>query len=153
MSRFRGAFTYSLDEKGRVSIPARFRKALSPEAQETFIVSRGPNGCLRAFPLDEWDKKEDSLKRQFESADTVRAARHIQSTLSESVLDSQGRISLSADQVAIAGINRNVLLIGNPGFVELWDPERFKAYMGPDDDFDKAFYQSVDTQMKAQPSR
>jgi MraZ protein len=152
MNRFRGVFSYSLDDKGRVSIPAKFRKMLSPEALETFVVSRGPNGCLRAYPLDEWDKKEDGLKQQFESAETVRAVRHIQSTLSESVLDSQGRISLTAEQKAIAAINKNVLLIGNPGFVELWDPDRFKSYMGPEDDFDTAFYQSVEKQMKAQPA-
>ena len=99
MNRFRGEYTYTVDAKGRFNIPARFRKALSPEANEGFVVCRAPDGCLRAYPLDEWEKTEDSLLSRPESPDTVRVKRLIYSTLSESKLDGQGRITLSATQM------------------------------------------------------
>jgi len=143
MNSFRGAYTYSVDDKGRINIPAKFRKVMSPLANGTFVVRRGPDNCLQAFPLDEWERTEEQAGQRPEHPQTIRTNRHIRSTLSESELDAQGRITLSPLQMQIAGITKNVLLIGNRGYIEIWDPERFRQYMGEQDDFNEAYYQSV----------
>ena len=145
MNSFRGVYTYSVDDKGRINIPAKFRKVMSPQANETFIVCRGPDNCLRAFPLDEWEHTEERMEHRLEQPQAVRTNRHMRSTLSESALDAQGRIALSPPQMQIAGIAKSVLLIGNRGYIELWDPERFQHYMGAQDDFNEVFYQSVES--------
>ena len=61
MGQFHGRFDYSIDIKGRVNIPAKFRKTLSPNAGETFIICRAPDGCLRAYPRDLWENYEAEL--------------------------------------------------------------------------------------------
>ena len=60
MSRFKGEETYSIDSKGRVNIPAKMRKSMSPDAGDTFVLTRGFETCIYAYPMDEWKKKADS---------------------------------------------------------------------------------------------
>jgi MraZ protein len=62
MSSFKGSYMYSVDDKGRVSLPAKLRKYVSPEANDTFVVTRGFEQCLFVYPLDEWNKLESSLR-------------------------------------------------------------------------------------------
>jgi MraZ protein len=54
MSSFKGSYEYSVDNKGRVNIPARLRKYVSPEANDTFVITRGYDACLFVYPLDVW---------------------------------------------------------------------------------------------------
>ena len=117
MNRFRGRYNYTVDAKGRINVPAKFRKALSPEANETFVVVRAPDDCLRAYPQDSWDRYEERLRSRPESPHTVKVQRLIYSTLSESHLDSQGRITLAPNQLEIAAISKDVLLIFNYGCI------------------------------------
>ena len=56
MAFYKGQETYSVDSKGRVNILVKMRRALSPEAQDTFILTRGSDRCISAYPLDEWRK-------------------------------------------------------------------------------------------------
>ncbi len=148
MSRFRGRFDYSIDAKGRLNIPAKFRKALAPQAGETFVICRAPGGCLRAYPLDAWERYEDEVDRMPQTPETVKFQRLLYSTVSESCLDSQGRIMLSPKQLEIAGIKKNVTLIGKRGHIEIWETGRFEEYIGAGDDFDQVFFQSIETGMK-----
>jgi len=149
VSRFRGEYTYSIDAKGRVNIPAKFRKALSPDADETFVVCRAPDKSLRAYPKDAWDRYEDELASRPQTPETIIHSRLLRSTLSESKLDKQGRIKLDAKQIEMAGIDKNVILIGHLGYVEIWGSEHYAAYIGTAaDDFDKVFYQSVEAGLK-----
>jgi MraZ protein len=145
MTRFIGEYHYTVDAKGRLNIPAKFRKVVSPEADETFVVCRAPGGCLRAYPKDEWVLAEQRIRARAENptADTDREIRFTFSTLSESRLDGQGRITLSLVQMKIAGMAKDVFLFGGPGYVEIWDPKRFEEYLSGGDDFDTVFYQSV----------
>ncbi len=148
MSRFRGRFDYSVDTKGRFNVPAKFRKALSPEADETFVVCRAPNGCLRAYPQDAWNRYEDELEQMPQTPETVKFHRLLYSTLTDSTLDGQGRIALTPQQMKIAGISKSATLIGKRGHFEIWDTNRFEAYIGEQDDFDAVFYQSVEAGMR-----
>jgi MraZ protein len=143
MSRFRGKYEYSIDDKGRVNIPAKFRKTINPQADETFVVVRAPNSCLRAYAGDAWEAYEKELDAMTQTADTVRMRRQLYDSLSDSQLDAQGRISLSPGQMQLAGIEKKVMLVGQWAYIELWDPQRYATFIGAGDDFDQVFYQSV----------
>jgi MraZ protein len=145
MSRFRGRYDYAIDEKGRVNIPAKFRKALSPDANETFIICRAPNGCLRAYAQDVWNKYEDELSSRPQTPETLRHQRLVYNTLAESTLDAQGRVSLTTLQMSMVGLIKNVTLIGQNGYIELWDTDRFNTYVGNQEDFDEVFFKSVES--------
>ena len=140
MARFRGRYNFSIDEKGRINIPLKFRKLLSPEAEETFVVCRAPDGCLWAYPKDEWEKFEDELLAMPVSREVNKFQRTIQNTLSDTKLDKQGRISLTQFQMEIAGINKDVSIIGRGNNLEIWDTKRFEEYTGSSDDFDEVYY-------------
>ena len=143
MPGFHGKYDYSVDAKGRVNIPAKFRKVLAPEAAETFIVCQAPDKCLRAFPQNYWNTYVAELNSRPETSETVGYKRKLYNAVSESTLDAQGRITLMTNQMEIAGISKSVTLIGQENYIEIWDPVRYAAYLEKDTDFDTAFYQSV----------
>lgn len=95
-------------------MPARFRKSLSAESDETFVVTLAPNECLRAYPLDEWIHIEKKYKKLKQTPRNVQLLRRIYATMSETTLDSQGRITLTPQQIAYAGIDKKVTLMGYP---------------------------------------
>ena len=145
LTRFHGSFSYSIDNKGRVNIPARFRGVLNPAAQETFTICRAPDGCLRAYPNDLWEIYEAELVSRPETPETLRHKRLLYNTLTDSTMDGQGRISLSAKQMEIAGITKEVTLVGQANYIEIWDSARYSAYQQQfEDDFDTMFFQSVE---------
>ena len=143
MSRFRGRYDFSIDQKGRINIPSKFRKLLSPDADETFVISRAPDGCLWAYPKDEWEKFDDSLMALPMSPEMNRFQREMQNTLSDSVLDKQGRVTLTPLQVRIAGISKEVSIVGRGRYLEIWDTRRFEQYTGSGEDFDEVYYKTV----------
>lgn len=145
MSRFHGRFDYSIDSKGRVNFPAKFRKSLRPECEETLIICRAPNGCLRAYPRDLWEAYESELAARPETPETLRHKRLLYNTLSDSTFDAQGRITITPAQMAIAGIQKEVTLVGQATYVEIWDTGKYEQYLGVSDDFDTVFFQSVET--------
>lgn len=144
MSSFRGSFDYSIDSKGRVNIPAKFRKGLNPEADDTFVIVRGPTNCLRAYPRDMWDAYEKELSARPETRQTLRHKRLLFSLLSDSKLDSQGRITLTAKQMTNAGIIKDVTLVGLSNYIEIWDSAAYEEYLASEDDFDDMFFESVE---------
>ncbi len=128
-------------------MPAKFRKALNPEASETFVIVRGPNNCLQAYPEDTWNIFEENFEKRASTPQTVRLRRALYDTLSDSKLDGQGRISLTPEQCSLAHLATKVILIGQGSFIEIWDPEIYTAFLDQGESFDDAFYQSVaDTQ-------
>jgi MraZ protein len=143
MAFFRGRYDYSIDDKGRVNIPAKFRKSLAPEADETFVICRAPDGCLWAYPQDAWEKFEDSLEKMSLTKEGNKFQRMIQNSLSDSKIDKQGRVTLSPMQMELAGIGKSVTLIGRRRYIEIWDTQRFEQYSGSGDDFDDVFYKAV----------
>ena len=145
MGWFHGRFDYSIDAKGRVNFPAKFRKVLNPQANETFIICRGPNECLRAYPQDMWNEYETELASRPETPDTLRHKRLLYNTLSDTTFDAQGRITLTSAQMAIAEITKEVSIIGQANYVEIWSTENYERYLNQADDFDEVFFQSVET--------
>ena len=143
MSNFLGVYNYTLDKKNRVNIPAKFRKELSPEADETFVIQRVPDKCLRAYPKDRWLEEEKKIEMLPVTPESIRYKRLMRDILSKSKLDSQGRILLKENQLNVAEIKRNITLVGNNDNIEIWSTEIYREYIDKEDDFDKVYYHSV----------
>jgi MraZ protein len=120
---------YSVDDKGRVSLPAKLRKYVSPEANDTFIVTRGFEKCLFVYPIDEWNKLEANL-RNLSSYDPQhrRFMRALLELAQESQLDSQARISIPTELREYASIQNEVRIIGTLDKIELWNPKVYEEY-------------------------
>jgi len=130
MAFFKGQEIYSLDSKGRVNIPVKMRKAMSPESQDTFTLLRGQEECIVAYPLDEWKKYEQKFSslNQF-----IPENRYFLRTLlqwsEEVTLDAQQRIMLPKKLIEFAGLENKVMIIGMIDHIEFWNPEKFEEYM------------------------
>lgn len=130
MSRFKGKETYSLDNKGRVNIPAKMRKNLSPEANDMFVLTRGFEKCIYAYPMDEWKKKEDSLEELNEYQEKNRFFIRMLLQHSEDVkMDAQLRVALPKELLNFAGIDKKVTIAGVMNHIEFWNPEEYDSYM------------------------
>ena len=130
MSSFKGQYKYTLDSKGRLNIPSKLRKSISPEANETFVITRGLETCLFVYPLDEWNRIEEKLRNLPMTQKNNRLfVRLMLSNASESQLDKQGRISIPANLLNIARIEKDVLIIGTLERIEFWNPDIFQKYI------------------------
>jgi MraZ protein len=140
MSSFKGSDIYSVDAKGRVSIPSKMRRNISPEANSTFVVTRGLEKCLYGYPLDEWRKLETSIKALNQTSEEDRFSMRMLLQYSEELtLDGQFRILIPKTLLEYAEIKKEVYIIGVLDHIELWDPQNFKRYI----DSMKKSYESV----------
>lgn len=131
MSFFKGRENFSIDSKGRVNIPAKMRKTISPEANDTFVVTRGIEKCIAAYPLDEWKKYEETFQKLNQYDDKNRFFLRVVLPLCEEVtLDSQQRILLPKHLLEYAEIEGRVLVIGMMDHIEFWNPDEYAIYMG-----------------------
>ncbi len=130
MSAFKGRFTYSVDNKGRINIPAKLRKSVSPEANDTFVITRGFEQCLFIYPQDEWNKLENSMRELSPSNSQHRfLVRTLLQWVAESQLDGQARITIPQELLKFAGIENEVVIIGVLERIEVWNPTLFNEYM------------------------
>jgi len=129
MSSFKGSYTYAVDEKGRVNLPAKLRKYVSPESNDTFVVTRGFEKCLFVYPVDEWNKLEQNL-RNLSSYDPEHRMfiRALLEFASECQLDGQARISIPQELREYSRIEDEVRIIGTLDKIELWDPAVYEDY-------------------------
>ena len=121
---FIGEYSYSLDSKGRINIPARFRQALSKNNKNTFVSTRGMDSCIWVYPLSQWFEIEKSL-RNLSSLSRIHRTfvRNTARYASPSTYDKQGRITLSPSLIEYAGLEKEVLIIGMVNKMEVWNPK------------------------------
>src|SRR5699024_5533942 len=99
MPSFKGQYTHSVDNKGRVSFPATLRKALNPQAQERFTILRGLDPCLYLYPEDEWQKVEEQLSQINSFTKEGRTVKRTFLRFAQDLnLDNQNRIPLPSDR-------------------------------------------------------
>jgi MraZ protein len=122
---FRGQFEHAIDEKGRLSIPAKFREALR---EEKSLVLTNSDGYLTAYPLTEWRALEDRLRANPRLKRDLRDyLRLVYSTAEDVAMDGQGRILVPQTLRQRAGITRDVVIIGVMDQIEIWDRARWEA--------------------------
>ena len=121
---FTGEYYNALDSKSRLSIPAKFRKALNPINDRTFVLTRGFDKCLLLYPVTEWSKVEEQLS--FLSSMKGRHRNFIRSIVRHATYlqyDSQGRVIIPENLANYAAIKKEVTVIGVIKKIELWSPE------------------------------
>jgi MraZ protein len=156
MSFFKGQETYSIDDKGRVNVPTKMRKSLAPEAADTFVLTRGMDKCIVAYPLDAWRDYEAKFATLNQYSERDRFfLRMILSWSEEVTMDAQQRVALPRRLLEFAGIGRGdngdnkVTIMGMIDHLEFWQPDEFERYIATQ----AASYEEVAaTVMAAQPT-
>ena len=121
-----GEYEHSLDTKGRVSIPSKFRDDLG----EFFIVTKGLDNCLYAYSKEEWKIFEEKLKNLPSSARNF--VRFFFAGATEVQVDKQGRINIPQNLREYANLSKDVCIIGVSTKVEIWDKQKWNEYTSPD---------------------
>ncbi|MCP4632344.1 MAG: division/cell wall cluster transcriptional repressor MraZ [candidate division Zixibacteria bacterium] len=130
MLSLRGTFTYNLDQKNRVNIPAKFRREGAFPAPDAWVLSRGMEGCIALYPREEWERLESKLdKLEFTRKNHRHFKRLMLRDVSEVTTDKQGRIPISKNLLEFANIEKTVLIQGMVSYIELWCPEVYEKYL------------------------
>lgn len=115
---FLGEYTYTLDDRGRIAIPARFRE----EFKAGLVLARGMDRCITAYPPGSWQRLTEQLEGlSFTRGDARRLQRAIYAGAFEAELDRQGRVLIPAPLREYAGIREEVAVVGANDHLELWD--------------------------------
>ncbi|MDD3137354.1 MAG: division/cell wall cluster transcriptional repressor MraZ [Lachnospiraceae bacterium] len=119
----RGQFNHSIDPKGRLIIPAKFRESLGEE----FVITKGLDDCLFVYPTDEWKEFETKLVALSLSNPKARSVvRFFSGSAVDGGLDKQGRVLLSPVLREFAGLEKDVVLVGTLNRVEIWDKAKWE---------------------------
>lgn len=124
---FIGEYSYSLDSKGRINMPAKFRQVLSKDNKNTFVMTRGMDACVWVYPLNQWLEIEKSL-RSLSSLSKIHRTfvRNTARYATPSTYDKQGRITIPPSLVDYAGLDKDVLIIGMVNKMEIWDTKNLE---------------------------
>jgi len=121
---FLGEYQHSLDAKGRVILPAKFRGQLEGGA----VMTRGVDGCLAVYPIAEFDRLARQLQEARNRGPHERnAARSYFSGAAEFAPDKQGRVAVPANLKEYAHLDRDVIVAGSFDHIEIWDAETFRT--------------------------
>lgn len=123
---FRGATKVTLDDKGRMVMPTRYRERLREQAQGRVVVTVDRDQCLLIYPLPEWEQ----IERRLMALPTLHAqSRRLQRLMvghaTDLDLDGHGRLLLPPELREFAGLSRHAMLVGQGGRFELWDEARW----------------------------
>lgn len=122
---FIGEYHHSIDDKGRLIIPSKFREELG----NNFIITRGIENCLFVYSLDSWNeivRKIESLP--FTKKDARTFARFFLSGASEAEFDKQGRINITSPLISYANITKECIVIGTGDRLEIWSEESWNDF-------------------------
>jgi MraZ protein len=122
-----GEYDHTIDEKNRLTLPARFRKSFA----DGFVLARGIDRCLSVYSLEEWERRVGSRLGELEglSRDDRRLQRYFFASASEAELDKQGRVMVPPALLAHAGLEREVTVAGVYDHLEIWDRAAWRAEM------------------------
>lgn len=127
---FLGQYQHSIDAKGRLIVPAKFREGLG----EHFVVTKGLDNCLFAYPQEEWKIFEDKLKQlPLTNTGARKFVRFFFAGAVECELDNQGRIMVPAHLREYAGLKKDVVSIGVNNRIEIWNKESWNDYSNEED--------------------
>lgn len=120
-----GEYIHSIDAKGRVIMPQKFREQLSP----TFYITRGIDGCLFVYDQSEWQAMYDKMKNlKLTSKKAREFSRFLYAPAREVEVDKQGRIIIPQNLRDYANIKKDVAITGVASRIEIWSKERYDQY-------------------------
>jgi MraZ protein len=131
---YKGEYRQTIDEEGRLKLPDAMRQAGS---SSLCTITRGREACLFLYPEDRWTEIEEKM----EALDDARSeSRHFYRTVLRWAFDldsdEAGRLDIPPGLKEFAGLEQEALILGAFDHVELWDPDRFEAYLETKDDYD-----------------
>lgn len=143
---FMGEYHHSIDDKGRLIIPAKFRSELG----DKFIITRGIENCLFAYPEKRWEEIVHKLESlPFTKKDARNFTRFFLSGATVAEFDKQGRINITSPLIAYAGIEKDCVVIGTGDRLEIWSKTAWEnffnsASINMSDIAENLFNESVD---------
>lgn len=128
---FMGEYRHTVDAKGRMIIPAKFREGLG----EQFVLTRGLDQCLFGYPMNEWKLIEEKLKALPLTKKDARAfTRFFFSGATECELDKQGRVNIASSLLNYAKLEKECVVIGVSNRIELWSKVIWEQYTEEQED-------------------
>ena len=127
---FMGEYHYSIDEKGRITIPSKLRYELG----ENFILTRGLDGCLFIYPNDEWTSIIKKYKQLPNTKDARNFMRFFLSGAIICELDKQGRVNINQPLIDYADLKKDCVVIGVNERIEIWSKERWETFIHENED-------------------
>ncbi|HEV2582308.1 MAG TPA: division/cell wall cluster transcriptional repressor MraZ [Ktedonobacteraceae bacterium] len=121
---FLGEYAHTIDSKGRMALPARFRQDLGSGA----VISKGMGSCLSIYTAERWNAKSDDLTVGKTSAELRDFERRIYPSANIIELDTQGRLVIPANLRAYAKLDSEVTVAGVRDHIEVWDRATWHAY-------------------------
>ena len=125
ISMFMGEYHYSIDDKGRITIPSKIRYLLG----ETFIVTRGLDNCLFIYPKDEWNTIINKYRELPNTKNARDFMRFFLSGATEGEIDKHGRVNISSPLMKYAGLSKECVIIGVNERIEIWSKERWEDFI------------------------
>ena len=143
---FYGEYEHTLDRKGRLIVPSKFREVAQAHYVEKFFVTRGLDKCLFFFTEEEWKIQEAKFKSfSFTKPEARKFNRLYFSGACELTVDKQGRVLVPKYLKDFAGIKHDVVVIGVSNRIEIWAKEKWKEfYEGSKDSFEELADKLVD---------
>jgi len=136
VASFRGSFSRSIDQKGRLALSKQFRRITGVKekgAQQPFLVlTKGLNDCIWGYTEDEWPKLEARLRaKQFQDQKSRNFVLEMMRHVEDVGIDSLGRILIPQSHLEMAGLakGQEVLALGMLDHLELWNPERYERHI------------------------
>ncbi len=137
---FKGEYSHTIDEKGRLIMPSKYRELLS----DGFVVTRGFDGCLFVFDEDDWNKFESDLRAlPISNKNTRKIQRFFIGGAVDAEIDKQGRVLIPQVLRSYADLKKDVVLIGVGGHIEIWNKDAWEMG-GTFDDIDEVAEQLSD---------
>ena len=122
---FMGEYHHTIDEKGRIIIPSKFREDLG----EKFIITRGIENCLFVYSLSSWEKITNKLESlPFTKKDARQFVRFFLSGATTAEFDKQGRVNVTSPLVSYANLQKDCVVIGTGDRLEIWSEENWNAF-------------------------
>ncbi|MFT4035991.1 MAG: division/cell wall cluster transcriptional repressor MraZ [Patulibacter sp.] len=121
---FRGTYQHTLDVKHRLTIPSRFRDDFA----EGLVAVKGVDPCVELWRIDEYEAHVDAATQNYAamSSELRQTLRLMQGSAFDTMLDKVGRVGLTAQLLAHAGLDKEVVLVGTGRCIELWDRTRWE---------------------------
>lgn len=122
---FMGEYHHTIDEKGRIIIPSKFREDLG----EKFIITRGIENCLFVYSLSSWENITNKLESlPFTKKDARQFVRFFLSGATTAEFDKQGRVNITSPLISYANLQKDCVVIGTGDRLEIWSQEDWNAF-------------------------
>ncbi len=126
---FYGEYEHTLDKKGRLIIPSKFREVLAEQDVGKLFITRGLDSCLFIFTEEEWNVQDQKFKSiSFTKSEGRKFNRLYFSGATDVMWDKQGRILIPQYLKEFADIKKDIVLIGVSNRIEVWSKEKWKAF-------------------------